>query len=177
MGRHPQPMADLDTRRAGGEFTRATALVQHLAVARALRPADLRSADWRSGNLRSSCGPRYCYVRGTAHIDLICVPQDMSAKAHRPRIRRFCGWRARMGLGARGPGRVARRPRRRVAVRGGAAQRGDFAPRSTTSWAANGPIPWACRALDGLAGVQGTQRSGVTASVAIPFRCSARSIE
>ena len=78
MGRHPHPWWTWAQSRWRGSHA-CYGGGRHLAVARALRPADLRSADWRSGNLRSSRGPRYCYVPGTAQIDLICVPQNMSA--------------------------------------------------------------------------------------------------
>jgi len=53
-----------------GEVTRVTAVgvtsPSHARSGPAPRPADLRSGTGEPGNLRSSDGPRYCYVHGTA---------------------------------------------------------------------------------------------------------------
>jgi len=71
-------MVDLGTVALAGK-SRVLSGGRHLAVARALRPADLRPADWRSGKSAVFLRSRYCYVPGTAQMDLIYVPQNMSA--------------------------------------------------------------------------------------------------
>ena len=69
--------------RARGEVTRATAAgvtsPSHALSGPARRPADPRPANWRSRQSAVFGPSRYRRVPGTTQIDLICVPQLMSA--------------------------------------------------------------------------------------------------